>query len=241
MGRLDDKVAIITGGAGGIGRAMGKAFIDEGAKVVLVDMKEGALRKAATSMKAPERVIHVTADVRDAASTRTYIERAKEAFGGFDILCANAGIEGSVKPIHEQTLEEFDHVWHVNVRGVFLGIKHGVPHLIERGGGSIIITSSVAGLVGAAGLSPYCTSKHAVVGLMKTAAQEYGPAGVRVNTINPGPIDNRMMRSIEDQMAPGEGESVKQAYSEQIPMRRYGTERDVAQLAAFLASDDSTY
>jgi len=154
---------------------------------------------------------------------------------------ANGGSEGTVKPISETSVEEFQRVQDVNVRGVFLTLRSGATRLAKSGGGSVIITSSVAGLQGSPGMAPYCTSKHAVIGLMRTAAQEFGPQGVRVNTINPGPVDNRMMRSIERQSDPEHAEQVKEGFEQQIPMQRYATEADVAHMAVFLASDESTF
>ena len=135
----------------------------------------------------------------------------------------------------------YDRVLSVNVRGAFLAIRNAVPHLESRGGGSIIVTSSVAGLVGAAGLGAYVASKHAVVGLVRTAAIELGPLGIRVNTINPGPIENRMMRSIEHQADPEHSETVKDGFVQRIPLGRYGTNEEVADLALFLASEESRY
>src|SRR5690606_30722279 len=137
-----------------------------------------------------------------------------------DVLFANAGIEGRVCPITELSAEVFDRVLAVNVRGVFLGIKHAAPHMQKRGGGSIVITSSVAALVGSAGLTAYVTSKHALTGLARSAALELAASNIRVNTVNPGPIDNRMMRSIEDQAQPGHGDAVKRGFEAQVALGR---------------------
>ena len=164
-----------------------------------------------------------------------------ERFGGLDIVFANAGTEGRVAPIAQYPVEDFDRVLAVNVRGPFLAIKSAVPEMAKRGGGSIIITSSVAGLIGSPGLSAYVASKHATIGLAKTAAAELAPMGIRGNTIDPGPIDNRMMRSIEEQAAPGHGADVKQGFLGMVPMKRYGTNEEIAQLALFLASASSSY
>jgi NAD(P)-dependent dehydrogenase (short-subunit alcohol dehydrogenase family) len=240
--RLTDKVAIITGGAGGIGLATGKRFLEEGARgVVLVDRDEGELREAASSLGAADRVQVVAADVSEPASAERCVAAAEERFGGLDVMMANAGIEGPVRPLTDYSVEDFDRVLAVNVRGVFLGVKASVPALKARGGGSILITSSVAGLVGAAGLIGYAASKHAVNGIAKTAAIELAPLGIRVNTIHPGPIENRMMRSIEEQASPGHGEQVKAKYSDMIPMRRYGTNEEIANAAVYLASGESSY
>jgi NAD(P)-dependent dehydrogenase (short-subunit alcohol dehydrogenase family) len=132
-------------------------------------------------------------------------------------------------------------VWSVNVLGVFLGIKYAAPEMAKRGGGSIIITSSIAGMIGSRGLGAYVTSKHALVGLARTAALELAPQRIRVNTIHPGPIDNRMMRSIEDQAAPGHADDVKHGFESQVALGRYGTNDEIAQLALFLAGKESSY
>jgi NAD(P)-dependent dehydrogenase (short-subunit alcohol dehydrogenase family) len=240
MGMLEGKVAIVTGAAGGIGRAAAAAFVREGASVMLVDRDEAAVRAAAESLGESAAAIF-TADVSDAAATRSYVEATVARFGGVDVLFANAGIEGRVAPITEYPVEELDRVLAVNVRGPFLAIQAVVPHMVARGGGSIVITSSVAGVIGSPGLSAYVASKHATVGLAKTAACELAPLGIRVNTVNPGPIDNRMMRSIEDQAAPGHGADVKAGFLGMVPMGRYGTNEEIAELAVFLAGTRSSY
>lgn len=239
MSRLGGKVAIITGGSGGIGAASAARFVEEGAYVLLVDLKEGPLQEIASRLG--ERVAWIAADVSDPADTDRYVRAAVARFGGVDILFANAGIEGIVKPLTQYTPDEFDRVLDVNVRGAWLGIKYAAPELAKRGGGSIVITSSVAGLIGAAGLGPYVTSKHAVIGLAKVAALELAPMKIRVNTLNPGPIENRMMRSIEHQANPSDAASIKHGFEEKIPLGRYGSNDEIASLAAFLASDESSY
>lgn len=239
MGRLDDKVVVITGAAGGIGSAAARLFVGQGAKVLLVDMTEALLRDLAGSLGA--NVAWVTADVSNARDTERYVNEAVANFGGLDVLFANAGIEGAVRSLLDTTEEDFDRVLRVNVRGVWLGIKYAAPKIAERKGGSIVITSSVAGLVGALGIGPYVASKHAVVGLAKTAALELAAANIRVNTIHPGPIENRMMRSLEQQGNPTDPSVVKGTYQAMIPFGRYGTNEDIAKLALFLASDESSY
>lgn len=240
MTRLRGKVAIITGASGGIGAATAQRFVNEGAKVLLVDLDEEAVAKVASDL-GRENASHFAADVSDPEQVRSYVTAAVERYGGLDVTFANAGIEGGVAPVTDYSVDQFDRVLAVNVRGTFLAIRESVPHMLERGGGSIILTSSVAGLVGANGLSAYVASKHAVMGLAKTAAIELGPQNIRVNTINPGPIENRMMRSIETQADAEHADRVKQAFLDRIPMGRYGGNDEVAALAAFLASDDSSF
>ncbi len=238
--RLDGKVAVITGGAGGIGRAAGARFIAEGADVLLVDVSQAALDEAATSIGS-NRVATCLADVTKPEDNRRMVAEATERFGGVDIFLANAGIEGRVKPIVDQEVEMFDRVMAVNVRGVWLGLKYVIPAMQARGGGSIVITSSVAGVGGAAGFSPYVTSKHAVIGMMRSAALECAPINIRVNTVNPSPVETRMMRSLEAGLAPSAPEQAKALMMSRIPLGRYGTPDDIAKVMLFLASDDSAF
>lgn len=239
MKRLADKIAIITGAAGGIGRATAELFVAEGARVVMVDVDGDALGVIARPMG--RAAVCVAGDVADPDTAKRAVAAATEQFGGLHVLFANAGIEGRIAPLVEQNFADVERVLRVNVLGVFNFMHHAAPKIAAGGGGSIVITSSVAGVIGSSGLGPYVASKHAVIGLMKTAAIELAPARIRVNTVNPGPIDNRMMRSIEDQAAPEHGDVVKAAFTKQIPMGRYGANDEIAKLALFLASDESSY
>ena len=240
MSRLEGKVAIITGGAGGIGRAAGKLFAAEGADVLLVDLDEDALRSACEEIGS-NKVSYCVADVSRSEDNDTMVATAAERYGGDDILLANAGIEGDVASILDYDEARFDQVLAVNVKGPFLGLKSAIPAIEKRGGGSIIITSSVAGLKGSPNFSPYVTSKHAVIGLMKSAALECAPMNIRVNTVNPSPVETRMMRSIEEGVSPGAGETVREQMRERIPMGRYAEPEDIARIMLFLASDDSEF
>ena len=240
MGKLDGKTAIITGGAGGIGAATGRLFAKEGANVMLVDLDASALRAAAAAAESTHVAWHA-ADVSNEAETRAYVEATVAKFGAVDVLFANAGIEGKVAPIVQSAVADLDRVLAVNVRGVFLAVKEAMPRIAARGGGSIMITSSVAGLIGFAGLAPYIASKHAVHGLMKTAALEGAAMNIRVNSIHPGPIANRMMDSLEQQLAPGAPAAAHEGMLQSVPLGRYGTNEEIAQLALFLASGDSSY
>ncbi len=240
MGRLDNKVAIITGGAGGIGLQAGRLFAQEGAKVLLVDLHENALKEAAQTIGS-DAVRYCAADVTQPDQTQQYIQAAVEQFGGVDILLANAGIEGDVKPITDYAVDTFDQVMAVNVRGVWLGLKYAAPEIAKRGGGSIVITSSVAGVRGAAGMSAYIASKHAVIGLMRTAALEMADKKIRVNTVNPAPVDTRMMRSLEKGFEPDDPGRAKEMVSAMVPLQRYADPVEVARIMLFLASDESSY
>jgi 3alpha(or 20beta)-hydroxysteroid dehydrogenase len=240
MGKLDGRVAIITGGSGGIGRAAAKRFVDEGANVLLVDIAERALSESIAAL-GEKHASWVCADVSSDEDTQRYINTAVERYGRIDILIANAGIEGNFKPIPEYSIEVFDRVIAVNVRGVWLGLKHVIPVMAKDGGGSIVITSSTAGIRGRPGGSAYVTSKHAVIGMMRTAALECAPLNIRVNTVNPAPIETRMMRSIEEQLAPGHPAQAKEQVKSRLPLGRYGQPEEVADVMLFLASDQSRY
>ena len=240
MKRLAGKVAVITGGAGGIGAATGRLFAEEGARVLLVDLAEDALRQAVAAIGG-DHVSGVAADVTRAEDTERYVETAVARYGRIDVFFANAGIEGAVAPITEYPDEVFDRVLAVNVRGVWLGLKHVMAHMQRQGGGSILITSSTAGVRGGALMAPYATSKHAVIGLMRSAALAGAAHGIRVNTLNPAPIETRMMRSIEAGFTPAAPERSKAEREARIPLKRYGLPEEVARLALFLASDESAY
>ena len=241
MKRLDGKVAVVTGGAGGIGKKTAELFLKEGAKVLLVDLSSEALSKTKNELDQYGEVITATADVSKEEDTIRYVKAAVDHFGRIDIFFNNAGIEGKVAPLVEQTLEDFEKVMNVNVRGVFLGLKHVLPLMMKQGSGSIINTSSVAGLAGWPGITPYVASKHAVVGLTKNAALEAASANVRVNSIHPSPVNTRMMRTIEAGAGKGSTEDAKETISQDIPLGRYGEVSDIANLVLFLASDESTF
>ena len=246
MGRLSGKVAVITGGAGGIGRAAGRMFAEEGAQVVLVDLDEEALDEVVRSI-GDENVSYCVADTTEPDDVKNFVNEAVNRYGGVDIFIANAGIEGEMNLIVDTPVEMFDKVMSVNVRGVWLGLKYIMPEMNKRGGGSIVITSSTAGVRGSPRMSPYSTSKHAVIGLMRSAAMEGSSMGIRVNTVNPAPIQTRMMRSIESQRLDVGGlgfssvEEIQETTAESSPLKRYGEPEEVANLMMFLASDESSY
>ncbi|MFT4677779.1 MAG: NAD(P)-dependent dehydrogenase (short-subunit alcohol dehydrogenase family) [Patiriisocius sp.] len=240
MSRLKGKVAVITGGAGGIGKAAGKLFVAEGADVLLVDLDESAL-KAACDEIGSNRVSYCVADVTCADDNQKMISVAEERYGGVDVLLANAGIAGDVTSIVEYDEARFDQVMAVNVKGPFLGLQASIPAINKRGGGSIIITSSMMGVTGGANIAPYVTSKHAVIGMMKSAAKECAAMNIRVNTVNPSPVDTNMMRVLEEGLSPGESEAMKVRMEANIPLGRYAEPSDIAKIMLFLASDDSAF
>jgi NAD(P)-dependent dehydrogenase (short-subunit alcohol dehydrogenase family) len=245
MARLAGKVAVITGGAGGIGRTAAQLFTEEGAKILLVDVNQAALQDAVQTIGS-NVASYTVADTTQPEQVQHFVQTAVERYGGIDIFLANAGIEGVVQPITDYPIEVFDQVMAVNVRAVWLGLKYVIPVMRDRGGGSIVITSSTAGIRAGRGLSPYITSKHAVIGVMRAAALECAPLGIRVNTVNPAPIETRMMRSLEEMSTSASGrattvEHIKQGFASRIPLRRYGTPEEVARLMLFLASDESSF
>lgn len=239
--RLKEKYIVITGGAGGIGLATAQKMLDEGAGgILLVDLKEEALKEAASTLNS-DKVSFVDADVSTNEGVKKYTDKAVELFEKIDVLFLNAGVEGVVKPIEEYPEDTFDNVLGVNIKGVWLGMKHAFPHMKKSGGGSVIITSSVAGIQGTPNVSAYVTSKHGVIGLMKVGALEGAADKIRVNTIHPSPVDNRMMRSLEEGFAPGQAEEAKKGFEQMIPLGRYAKNEEIADLALFLASDESRF
>ncbi|MGX8791815.1 SDR family NAD(P)-dependent oxidoreductase [Oceanobacillus sp. M60] len=241
MGKLNGKVALITGGSGGIGKETATTFLKEGAKVVLVDLFEESLNKVKEELESFGQVITVGADVSKEEDVKNYVQKTVEQFGQIDIFFSNAGITGKKTSLIEQTAENFDKVLAVNTRGVFLGLKYVLPIMIKQESGSVINTSSVDGLRGSPEMAPYAASKHAVVGLTKTAALEVSDNNIRINSIHPSPVNTEMMRSLEADTNPDDPESVKTTYSQAIPLKRYADSNDIVSLVLFLASDESKF
>ncbi|MEW4982644.1 MAG: glucose 1-dehydrogenase [Cycloclasticus sp.] len=241
MSKFNNKTVIITGGARGIGLAAGTLFSQQGANVLLVDLQESELEKAVKSIDAGSKVSYYVADVTQPDQVQAYVNTAIERYGSIDFFINNAGVEGIVSPIIDSPVEAFDQVIAVNVKGVWLGLKYVIPAMLQNGGGNIVITSSLAGVKGTANISPYVTSKHAVVGMMRSVSQEYAAQGIRINTVNPAPIETRMMRSLETGFAPGHEAEAKEQLNKMMPMQRYGEPEEVASLMAFLCSDEASY
>jgi NAD(P)-dependent dehydrogenase (short-subunit alcohol dehydrogenase family) len=235
MSSLEGKVAVITGGARGIGLAAGKLFVEEGARVLLVDIEEKLLQKSVEVMGS-NRVDFAVADVSDPKESEGYVKAAVERFGGIDFYVANAGILGPVAPISEFPIDMFEKVMAVNVLGVWLGLKYTIPEIAKRGGGSIVVTSSIAGVKGFPMISAYSTSKHALVGLMRTAAIEAAPMGIRVNAIHPGPIETPMIDELADGFSPGDRSKGRELLEDGTLLKRTASPREVAEIILFLAS-----
>lgn len=238
MDRLKDKVAIITGGAGGIGKATARKFLEEGAKVMIVDLDEAQLQQTTKELDS-DRVSHYAADVSQSLQVKAYTDACIQKFGKIDVFFNNAGIEGKYSSIQDYPEEIFDRVIAVNLKGVWLGCQIVIPKM-ERNG-SAIITSSVAGLKGFLNLGAYVASKHGVVGIMKVAAMEFADKGIRVNSIHPGPVNNRMTVDIEKQISPGEPAKAKKDFEDSTLLHRYAENEEIAELALFLASENSGY
>ena len=232
------KVALITGGGGGIGRAAALGFALRGAKVVVVDADaETGQASADIIAQRGAAAAFTQADVARSPSVRDYVEKTLAAYGRIDCFFNNAGIEGVVTATQDYDEEVFDKVIAVNLKGVFLGLRHVLPVMVRQGGGAIVNTASVAGLFGAPGMPAYVASKHGVLGLTKTAAADVAALGVRVNAVCPGPVETRMMRSLESQRNPNDPAGVQRAYSAAIPTGRYATPEEIAGAVLYLSSD----
>lgn len=241
MADLQGRTALITGGAGAIGTATAEVFLNRGARVALVDLNDAALKAAAGQLEQYGEVITVAADVSDEAQVAHYVSEAEGQLGPLDVFFNNAGIEGKITRIVDTDVAVFDQVYAVNVRGVFLGLKHVLPGMIARGRGSIVNTSSEAGLDGAPNLGDYVASKHAVTGLTKTAALEVAKTGVRINSVHPSPVNTVMMRRLEEILGDGMPEDVRAQFESVNPVGRYSEPREIANVVAFLASDDASF
>jgi NAD(P)-dependent dehydrogenase (short-subunit alcohol dehydrogenase family) len=232
------KVALITGGGNGIGRAASLGFASRGAKIVVVDCdSDGGEATAGIIRQQGGEARFVAADVTKSADVRDYVKAALDAYGSIDCFFNNAGIEGKVAPTAEYDEDVFDAVIGVNVKGVFLGLRHVLPVMIAQKSGAVVNTSSVAGLVGSPGMPAYCASKHAVIGLTKVASGDVARYGVRVNAVCPGPIDTRMIHALGAQVNPSNPGLVAERYQTSIPLGRYGTADEVANVVMFLCSD----
>ncbi len=236
--RFEGKVVLITGGSGDIGKTSAKHFLNEGAKVAIVGTNEEKLKKVKEELG---DVLTIKADVTKEEDVKMYVEKTLSEYERIDVFFNNAGTEGVMGNIVDQDLEDFRRVLDINVLGVFLGLKHVMKVMEKQKSGSIINTSSDAGLAGSPGLAPYVASKHAVVGLTKTAALEGAKDNIRVNSINPTNIEGRMMESIEQGLNPNDPKGIKDEWTSEIPLGRYATLDEVAKLVLFLASDDASF
>ncbi|HLX37901.1 MAG TPA: glucose 1-dehydrogenase [Candidatus Binataceae bacterium] len=235
--RLKDKVALITGAGSGMGRATATLFAKEGAKVAVVDINDaGAEDTVRRITSAGGDAFAIRADVSNSEDASAMVTSAVKMFGGLDIIYNNAGIEGEGRFTAEVTEEQFDRVIAINLRGVWLGMKYALPELIKRGGGAVISTASIAGLIGLRGSVAYSAAKAGVIGMTRVVAVEYGRYNIRANCICPGFIHTEMADRVS-----GGREYTPDQLGRLSLFRRFGEPEEIAQTALFLASDDCKF
>jgi len=243
MGQLEQKTCVVTGGAGSIGLATAELFLEEGARVMLVDRDRGALERAHSHLLGKglgeDRLAVQAGDVSQSRDVSGFIAATVERWDKIDVLFSNAGNAGAIGPITAYPEEDFDDVYRVHVKGAFLVCKYGIAHM--RDGGSIVITSSVVGLMGNPGPYAYITAKHAQVGLMRSVAKEVAARRIRVNTIHPGPTRNAFQADIERNLSAVLGRDATAFLDELIPLHRHAEPREIARSVLYLASDQSSF
>ena len=240
MGLMNNKTCIITGAAGSIGLATTSLLLKEGARVMMVDSDEERLARSFKTLNTSEEIAEIIkANVVDAEETQKYIGRTVQKWGKIDVLFSHAGISGVIKPVTEYPEEVFDEVMAVNIRPTFLACKYGIPNMND--GGSIIITSSIMGVRADPGVCAYAASKHALIGLARAVAKETVSRNIRVNILAPGPIDNAFQSKIEERLTEVVGEDGTEMLNRAIPLGRHGTAEEIAGMALFLASGQSSF
>jgi NAD(P)-dependent dehydrogenase (short-subunit alcohol dehydrogenase family) len=233
---LENKVALVTGGTSGIGKATAIALGVAGATVVFSGRREEEGENTANSIRqSGAECLFVRSDVSSEADVKALVQQTIATYGTLDCALNNAGIQGSMNPLHEQSVEEFDKLMTINVRGMFLSMKYEIQQMLTQGSGVIVNNSSVAGLFGILGLSPYTASKHAVMGLTRAAALDYAKQGIRINAVNPGFIATEMMNRFTTT-----GSTLGQ-FASIVPMGRLGQSEEIAATVVFLCSDASSY
>jgi NAD(P)-dependent dehydrogenase (short-subunit alcohol dehydrogenase family) len=239
---LSGKVIVVTGAASGIGRAIAEEMAALGASLVLADVDVDGLDAAAAGLEARgAEVALVVGDLAEAATSDELARVALERFGAIDVLFANAGIEGPYGPVMERTVDELDRMFAVNVRGTYLAITAALPTMLARGEGAIVVTASIASLVGYANQPIYTATKHAVLGLMRGVAADIAGRGVRINAVLPGATDTPLIRRIEAIVAPEQPPGERDEGLIGIPLGRYAEPAEIARAARFLASPDASY
>ena len=239
-GQFDGKVAIVTGGSSGIGQATAIAFGKAGAKVVVAARRDSEGEETVNLIKqAGSEALFVKTDVAQVSEVEALVSKTVETYGRLDFAFNNAGIEGGNAPLHEQSLEQFDQLMAINVRGLFLCMKYEIVQMLRQGGGVIVNNSSIAGLIALSGIGPYDASKHAVMGLTKSAALDYAKLGIRINAVNPGFINTDMITRFAERM--GDVETVSQQLATMVPMGRMGKPEEIASTVLFLCSEAASY
>jgi NAD(P)-dependent dehydrogenase (short-subunit alcohol dehydrogenase family) len=231
---LQNKVALVTGGTSGIGRATAIAFGAAGAKIVFSGRREAEGEETAALIRDTRaECLFVQSDVSSEADVKALVEKTISTYGKLDCAFNNAGIESPAKPLHEQPIEEFDKLMSINVRGLFLCMKYEIQQMLTQGSGVIVNNSSMGGLIGFPGVSPYIASKHAVMGLTRAAALDYAKQGIQINAVNPGLIATAMMDRFSS--------SSTDSFAAMAPMGRMGQAEEIAQAVVFLCSDAASY
>jgi len=235
---LKDKVALITGGASGIGRAIALAMAREGARVLVADKAEADGKETVRLIQEnKQEAVFVRLDATDPAQHHDVVKQAQTLFGRLDIACNNAGVSvgrsGAYRPVGESSVDDWHDIMDVNLNGVFYGLRAQIPALVENGGGAIVNTASIMGQVAAQRLAAYVASKHGVVGLTKCAALDYAKHGVRINAIAPGYVDTPMLRFKDD--------TERDELAAKHPLNRLGKPEEIAELAVWLSSERASF
>lgn len=240
MGKLDNKIALITGGGSGIGRATSILFAGEGASVAIADWSEDQAQAVVAEITSKGgKAVAIRTDVSKAADAERMVAATVRHFGRLDILYNNAGI-GFARPLHKMTEDEWDRVVDVDLKGVFLGCKYALPELMKRGG-VILSTASIAGIEGIRQMGHYCAAKAGVILLTKSMAMDYAEHGIRVNCVCPGGIATPLAETGYDKMTPEKLERVKRATAAMHLLNRVGQPEEIARVALFLCSDDASF
>jgi NAD(P)-dependent dehydrogenase (short-subunit alcohol dehydrogenase family) len=242
MSRNADRSIIVTGAAGAIGFATCEVLAREGARLLMVDINAPRLNERAAALRAGgARIESCVADCGEEADVKRYARAAIDAFGRIDGFFNNAGVEGKLAPTHEYDVGEFDRLMRVNLRGVFLGLRHVLPDMVRRGAGSVVNMASIGSERGLAGACAYNASKHAVVGLTRTAASEVGPKGVRVNCVMPGVIETPLLIEVIEQLFDGDVNKGLEKLGQVATLNRCGRPEEVGNVVSFLLSDEASY